>query len=54
MDGGTHAAVLTIDVREQDVADYEWIEEGKPYREWCIPAKELVKYRATANSICGA
>jgi len=21
-----------------DLAEYEWIEEGKPYREWLVPA----------------
>lgn len=29
---------------EADVADYEWIEEGKPYREWCIPAAIVNRY----------
>jgi hypothetical protein len=29
---------VTMDLSESDLADYEWIEEGKPYREWLIPA----------------
>jgi hypothetical protein len=24
---------------EQAIAEYEWIEDGKPYREWLIPAR---------------
>ena len=38
---GAHGdAVLevTTNLSESDLADYEWIEEGKPYREWLIPA----------------
>ena len=31
-------AVLCVDLPEEAIADYEWIEEGKPYREWLIPA----------------
>ena len=23
------------------IADYEWVEEGKPYREWLVPAVVL-------------
>jgi hypothetical protein len=22
-----------------DISDYELVEEGKPYREWCVPAE---------------
>jgi len=29
---------VTTDLLEDDLADYEWIEEEKPSREWLIPA----------------
>jgi hypothetical protein len=35
--------VLQIDLPEQAIADYEWIEEGKPYREWLVPARLITK-----------
>jgi hypothetical protein len=27
-----------------DISDYELIEDGKPYREWCVPAGILNRY----------
>ncbi len=42
--GGINATVLLeIDLAfpESAIADYEWIEEGKAYREWLIPARLL-------------
>ena len=42
--GDTSATVLLeIDLAlpESAIADYEWIEEGKSYREWLIPAPLL-------------
>jgi hypothetical protein len=32
---------VTLDVPDADLADYELIEEGKPYREWVVPAALL-------------
>lgn len=32
---------VTIDVAGVDFDEFEWVEEGKPYREWLIPAKTL-------------
>jgi hypothetical protein len=29
---------VIVDLSADDLADYEWVEEGKPYREWLIPA----------------
>jgi hypothetical protein len=26
---------------ESEIANYEWVEEGKPYREWLIPSRVL-------------
>lgn len=34
-------AVLRLEVDEGLVADFEWIEEGKGYREWLVPAALL-------------
>ncbi len=33
-----------------DLADFELIEDGKPYREWCVPAA-LVNEHATVELI---
>ncbi len=30
---------LLIDVPEATLEGYEWLEEGKGYREWCLPAR---------------
>jgi hypothetical protein len=37
-EGAEGDTLLRIDLSmpESDIADYEWIEEGKPYREWLI------------------
>jgi hypothetical protein len=32
---------IRLDLPESAIADYEWIEEGKSYREWLIPAALL-------------
>jgi hypothetical protein len=37
-DGDSYFA---IDVEERVIARFEWIEEGKPYREWLVPAAVL-------------
>jgi hypothetical protein len=29
---------VTLNLSESKAADWEWVEEGKPYREWQIPA----------------
>lgn len=36
-------ALLEIDLAlsESDIADYEWTEEGKSFREWLVPAALL-------------
>jgi hypothetical protein len=30
-------------------ADYEWIEERKPYREWLVPAEIVNRYPSSAS-----
>lgn len=29
---------VSLSLAENDIAPYEWIEKGKPYREWLAPA----------------
>jgi hypothetical protein len=41
------AVALPMDV---DLGDFELIEEGKPYREWCVPA-ELLNQRAMVSAV---
>ena|ERR1700722_20023862 len=38
MDGTADGAVVCIDVPDELFAEYEWIKEGKGYREALIPA----------------
>ena len=33
-------------IPESELGEYEWIEEGKPYREWLAPA-ELINAKGT-------
>jgi hypothetical protein len=37
-EGATGDALFALDIDEAVIAAYEWIEEGKPYREWLVPA----------------
>ena len=37
--------VLTIDIPESVIGNYEWIEEGKPCREWLVPAELLNRFQ---------
>jgi|GEM_PF-6501228 len=40
LDGETGSRVLKITLpNECDLSDYELIEEGKEYREWCVPSE---------------
>jgi len=32
---------VTIQVTEEELTYYEWVEEGKMHREWLLPAKML-------------
>jgi hypothetical protein len=29
---------VVFDLTETELTEYEWVEEGEPYREWLIPA----------------
>ena len=43
LDGGGGGVLLRVHLKlpESDLVEYEWIEEGKPYREWLVPAAIL-------------
>jgi hypothetical protein len=45
-EGAAGDTLLQVEMPEQSIADFEWIEDGKPYREWLIPAR-LVNERAS-------
>ena len=47
---GNTLLCVTLDCTEADIHDWEWIEEGKGYREWLIPA-DFVNARSTIKTI---
>ena len=40
-EGASGEALLQIDIAEDRLRAFEWIEEGKPFREWLVPAAVL-------------
>jgi hypothetical protein len=36
--------LLMVEMDEVAVSDFEWREEGRPYREWCVPASILNRF----------
>ena len=42
-EGASGEALLQVEIAEEILTDYEWVEEGKPYREWLVPADILNK-----------
>jgi hypothetical protein len=40
-EGASGEALLQIDIAEDLLAAFEWVEESKPYREWLVPAAVL-------------
>lgn len=54
-EGATGDDLLAVDVPDEVAAqwaDYEWCEEGKPHREWLVPA-ELLNACATVTMVDG-
>lgn len=43
-EGADGDTLLSIDIPDNVIADYEWIEEEKPYREFLIPAEIVNRY----------
>ena len=42
---GAHGDVLlAVEIPVDDVLFYEWVEEGKPYREFLVPAELVNRY----------
>ncbi len=39
-------AYFVLEIPDEHLASYEWMEEGKGYREWCIPAALANSYFA--------
>jgi hypothetical protein len=37
-EGAKGDTLLEVILDEEPISDYEWIEEGKTYREWLVPA----------------
>src|SRR5262245_8795484 len=42
-EGASGEILLQVEIAETLIAAYEWVEEGKPYREWLIPSAVLNK-----------
>ena len=40
-EGASGEALLQINIAENLLTTFEWVEEGKPYREWLVPADVL-------------
>ena len=38
-EGTKGTTLLRIEIPEETIAEFEWIEEGKPYREFLVPAQ---------------
>jgi hypothetical protein len=42
--------LIRLDPSEVELADFEWVEEGKTYREWLVPAAVLNRYGAVSEA----
>jgi hypothetical protein len=46
-EGAKGDQVLRVEFNDDtDLGDFEWIEEEKPYREWCVPAALINEHAA--------
>jgi hypothetical protein len=45
-EGAEGEDLLVVEMPENVVEEYEWVEEGKTYREFLIPAKIVNRYPA--------
>ncbi len=43
-EGADGDGILVLDIPEEVIAEYEWIEEGKRYREFLVPAEIVNRY----------
>jgi len=44
-EGAKGDTLLSVEIPEDDVLFYEWVEEGKPYREFLVPADLVNRYQ---------
>jgi hypothetical protein len=45
---GDAVLIITFSVPLARLAEFEWVEEGKPYREWLVPAEFINKHATVA------
>src|SRR5262245_23965343 len=50
-EGASGETLLQIEIAEDIIAAYEWVEEGKPYREWLVPARVLNERATLERSV---
>jgi len=43
---------VNLDVPEEQMSNWEWVEEGKGYREWLVPA-DIINRHATIRQVQG-
>lgn len=43
-EGAVGDVVLTVEIPEEVVAEHEWVEDGKGYREFLVPAEVVNRY----------
>jgi hypothetical protein len=43
-EGAAGDSVIVLEAPEDELAAHEWIEAGKPYREFLVPAEQLNRY----------
>ena len=44
-EGAKGCTLIVLEMPESILAPYEWIEEGKPFREFLVPAEIINRYR---------
>lgn len=48
-DGVEGAGLLAVEIPEDEIADFEWVEEFKTYREWLVPAAIVNRHPVEAE-----
>ena len=43
-EGADGDTLLALDIPEEEIASFEWVEEDKPYREFLVPSDVLNRY----------
>lgn len=42
--GGDVDTILVLEIPEAELVEFEWVEDGKPYREFLVPAELLNRH----------